>query len=96
MPVYLYEVVKTGEILEIEHGVNDEAPQVHPESGLKIQRIYAAPHIAGKFGGDYHKKILSDESIAKSGFTKYVRDPVTRRYNRTAGKDGPEQLRPHG
>lgn len=96
MPVYLYEVVKTGELIEIEHGINDPAPTQHPETGEALQRVYTAPNIGTKYGSDNTKRLLSDESLKKGGFTKYVRDPVTRRYNRTVGNLGPSQLRPHG
>jgi hypothetical protein len=96
MPVYLYEVVKTGELIEIEHSIDEAAPTKHPETGAPIRRVYTAPNIGTRYGSDYSKKLLSDESIAKSGFTKYVKDPVTRRYNRTVGNIGPQQLRPNG
>lgn len=96
MPVYLYEVIKTGEVIEIEHGINDPAPTQHPETGEPLQRVYTAPNIGTKFGGDYNRKLLSDESLKKGGFTKYVRDPVSKRYNRTVGNIGPAQLRPRG
>jgi hypothetical protein len=96
MPVYLYEVIKTGEIIEIEHPISDAEVTRHPETGDSLRRIYTAPHIGGKFSEGSTKNLLSDNNLAKTGFTKYVRDPVTRRYNRTVGTQGPSQLRPHG
>lgn len=96
MPTYLYEVISTGEIIEIEHSASEAAPTNHPESGKPLRRIYTAPNLSGKYSEANTKRILSDENIAKSGFTKYVRDPISQRYNRTAGNSGPAQLRPRG
>jgi len=96
MPIYLYQVVETGEVIEVEHSVNDVAPTQHPETGQALQRIYTAPNLSNGYSSQNSKKILSNESLQKGGFTKYVRDPVTRRYNREVGNFGPSQLRPHG
>jgi hypothetical protein len=96
MPTYLYEVVATGELLEIDHPASEAAPTTHPETGTPIQRVYTVPNLGGKHSSTNTKALLSDKNLAKSGFTKYVRDPVSRRYNRTVGSAGPQQLRPHG
>lgn len=96
MPVYLYEVVSTGEIIEIEHGINDTPPSSHPETGEPLRRVYTAPNLSTRYTPGHTKNLLSDASLKKTGFTKYVRDPVSRRYNRTVGNFGPSQLRPHG
>ena len=96
MPVYLYEVVSTGEVIEIEHAASDDAPRHHPETGLPIRRVYTAPNIGTRYGSEHSKNLLSDKNLAKTGFTKYVRDPLTKRYDRTVGNLGPAQLRPRG
>jgi len=96
MPIYLYEVVKTGEVIEMEHGANEAAPTTHPETGLEIRRVYTAPNLSLKYDNNRTKKLLSNENIERTGFSKYVRDPLTGRYNKEAGKLGPAQLRPKG
>jgi predicted nucleic acid-binding Zn ribbon protein len=96
MPIYLYEVVPTGEILEIEHPASEPALTRHPETGRPIHKVFTVPNIGTRCGSEYSKNLLSDSSLAKSGFTKYVRDPLTKRYNRTVGNIGPAQLRPRG
>jgi hypothetical protein len=96
MPVYMYEVIKTGEIIEIEQPISERDAATHPETGEPIRRVYTAPNIGGKYSEGATKNLLSDDNLKKTGFTKYVRDPVTRRYNRTVGEMGPSQLRPHG
>ena len=96
MPTYLYEVVATGEVLEIEHPSSDPTLTEHPETGQPIRKVFTAPNIGTRYGSDYSKNLLADASIAKSGFTKYVRDPVSKRYNRTVGNMGPAQLKPRG
>lgn len=96
MPIYCYEVIATGELFEVEHPSDGPFLTEHPETGEKVQRIYTAPNISGKYGGDYSKNMLSDKNLAKSGFTKYVRDPLTSRYQRTVGSFGPKELRPKG
>lgn len=96
MPIYCYQVDATEEVFEVEHPSDGPFLTVHPETGEPVHRIYTAPNIAGKFGRDYNRNLLSDKSLEKSGFTKYVRDPLTSRYQRVVGSFGPKELRPKG
>lgn len=96
MPTYLYEVLSSGELIEIDHPATDPLHTTHPESGQPIRRVYTVPNLGTRYGSGNTKNILSDNNLAKTGFTKYVRDPVTKRYNRTVGTQGPAQLRPKG
>ena len=38
------------------------------------------------------KRILSPENLRKNGFTRYERDSTSGNYNKTAGKDGPDEI----
>lgn len=96
MPTYLYEVISSGQVIEIEHSVNEIPPIKHPETGQPIRRVYTAPNLSGRYSASNTKKLLDDRNLEKNGFTKYVRDPVSQRYNRTVGDMGPAQLRPRG
>ncbi len=95
MPIYTYQIIhddgSEGEMVELVHGMNDPPLTVHPQTGQKIQRVFAAPHIAGWSHERKAKEITSDENVAKHGFTKYVRSGKGH-YEKRAGDKGPSSL----
>ncbi|MGA0332505.1 MAG: FmdB family zinc ribbon protein [Kiritimatiellia bacterium] len=92
MPVYVYELLDSGERFEIVQSMKDPALTRHPETGDPVRRVILSPHLGTKHTPGQEKKRLSNESIAKAGFTKYEKDKVTGKYNRVAGNKGPETL----
>ena len=98
MPIYLYQEIlpggAKGEIVEMEHGMADPPPRSHPVSGHPLRRLYTAPSLGIRHTEGRSKKLTSDSSLEKAGFTKYVRDKGTGEYHRTVGKEGPAQFKP--
>lgn len=94
MPVYVYELLDTGDRFEIVQSMKDPALTRHPETGDPIRRIILAPNLGTKHTAGAEKKRLSNDHIEKAGFTKYEKDKLTGKYNRVAGKKGPDQLAP--
>ena len=94
MPSYLYRILVPNlnkedcPQIEIEHSYKETLTH-DPQSGYPLERIYTAPHLSKGYSSGHTKKILSNENIAKAGFTKYVRDRSSGTYVKTAGKDGP-------
>jgi hypothetical protein len=87
MPAYLYQVVTPagdGAVLEVTQSVHDAPLTVHPETGEPLRRIYTAPNLPLRHGDVATRAALSDASIARHGFTKYVREGRGR-YVKTAG-----------
>lgn len=94
MPTYVYEVIldndEPGMVFEVEQSIHDAPLTHHPTTGQPVRRIPQAPHIGGKWSDAAEKRSLSDDNLAKKGFTKYVkRGDGT--YQKTAGK-GPDQI----
>jgi len=94
MPVYVYELLDTGQQFEIVQSMKDQALTKHPETGDPIRRIILSPNLGTKHTSGQEKKRLSNDHVAKAGFTKYEKDKLTGKYNRVAGNKGPEQLSP--
>jgi predicted nucleic acid-binding Zn ribbon protein len=94
MPVYVYELLDTGDRFEIVQSMKDPALTAHPETGDPIRRVILSPNLGLKHTSGTEKKRLSNESVAKAGFTKYEKDKLTGKYNRVAGHKGPETLSP--
>ena len=92
MPIYVYEILSTGEQFECHQSMQDPALAVHPETGDPVRRVILPPNLGMKYTPGKEKRLLSNESVEKSGFTKYEKDKVTGKYNRVAGKNGPAQL----
>ncbi|NLV40783.1 MAG: FmdB family transcriptional regulator [Candidatus Hydrogenedentes bacterium] len=78
MPKYTYQIINDdgsrGALVEIEHGMNEPALTEHPETGQRVERVYAAPHVAGWGTERKGKELTSDENVGRLGFTKYVRN----------------------
>lgn len=94
MPVYVYELLDTGERFEIVQSMKDPALTAHPETNDPIRRVILSPNLGLKHSTGIEKKRLSNDHIAKAGFTKYEKDKLTGRYNKVAGKKGPDTLTP--
>lgn len=94
MPVYVYELLDTGDRFEIVQSMKDPALTAHPETGDPIRRVILSPNLGLKHTSATEKKRLSNESVAKAGFTKYEKDKLTGRYNKVAGTKGPDTLTP--
>jgi len=96
MPVYVYEVIEddgsAGERFEVVQSMRDDPLSTHPVSGKRVRKLVLAPNIAAKYTPGQTAKRLSNDNIAKAGFTKYERDKLTGRYHRVAGKDGPPTI----
>ena len=97
MPVYLYRIVTpddSGEVFEVEQAANSPLLKKHPVTGAPVERVYEAPNLSTEYVEGKTKRILSKESVEKQGFARYERDKGTGAFHRTAGKTGPEEIRP--
>jgi hypothetical protein len=99
MPVYVYQEIRAdgseGELLEIEQPMSAPPLARHPVTGLPLRRVYLPTAVATQYTPGSTKKKLSDQNVARAGFTKYVRDKQTGAYHKTAGADprAPDVLR---
>jgi hypothetical protein len=77
MPTYVYQVItddeSEGEIFEVVQKMSDDPLTRHPETGLPVRRIPAAPTIPGNWSDHATKQKLSDKNLDRLGFTKYER-----------------------
>ena len=95
MPTYVYGVILSeddetvGETFEIEQSIKDPPLTRHPETGQPVRRLLCAPFVAGTWSPLKAKKLLSDNQLAKKGFTKYVKTDSG--YQKAAGS-GPDVL----
>jgi len=92
MPVYVYEVISTGEKLELFQSMHDPDLTVHPENGLPVRKVFLPPNLGTKHTAGREKKLLDNRNVEKAGFTKYEKDKSTGTYHRVAGKAGPSTL----
>lgn len=94
MPLYTYQLLNPdgsgGELVTLEHGMNEPPFTEHPETGQPVQRVFAAPHVAGWGSERKSKELVSDENVGRLGFTKYVRNGKGH-YEKRTGR-GPNQL----
>jgi predicted nucleic acid-binding Zn ribbon protein len=96
MPTYVYGVILSeeddeaiGDVFEVEQGIRDQPLTRHPETGQPVRRLLCAPYIAGTWSPMKMKKSMADNTLAKRGFTKYVKTGDG--YEKTVGK-GPDLL----
>ncbi len=77
MPIYVYEVVQEdgsdGETFEVFQRMSDPPLTQHPETGRQVRRIPARTAIGGLWSDDAMGRSISDNKLAKHGFTKYVK-----------------------
>ena len=95
MPVYTYQIINEdgsdGETFDVIRKMSDPPLEVHPDTGEKVKRIYASPHIAGITNSAHNKNRLSDKNLEKQGFTTYRKNGKGH-YERTTGSAGPEHI----
>jgi predicted nucleic acid-binding Zn ribbon protein len=91
MPTYVYQEIlpdgTDGEAFEYIQLMSDSALKVHPTSGNLVRKVFHAPNVSNKYTEGATNSKLSDENVEQHGFTRYERDKLTGRYNKTAGKD---------
>ena len=59
----------------------------HPKTGNPVRKVFHSPNVSNKYTEASTKNKLTDENVEKHGFTRYEKDKLTGRYNKTAGKD---------
>ena len=96
MPIYVYEsIVEEGqepEEFEFFQNMSDPVLDKHPDTGVRIRRIPARTSIGGMWSDGAMKNSISDNKLAKHGFTKYVKSGDGK-YEKTVG-DGPSMISP--
>lgn len=93
MPIYLYEVIDTGETFEQLQGLAEPALTRHPSTGRPVRRVITTPNLPLKYGDRAMRTGLDDRNLARLGFTKYQRNGKGS-YEKTTGPStrGPDQL----
>ncbi len=98
MPIYVYEEIREdgtdGATYEFFQQMSEAPLERHPDTGVRIRRIPARTAIGGLWSDGAMKKSISDDKLAKHGFTKYVKSGDGR-YEKTLG-DGPSMISPDG
>jgi len=94
MPLYVYEVVLPdgagGETFEILQGLSEPPLTAHPETGEPVRRVFGTPNAPKKWTDSQAKANLSDKSLERMGFTKYVKSGAGK-YEKVVGK-GPSKI----
>ncbi len=84
MPIYVYEVIATGEVFEVSQRLADPRLTVHPVSGEPVRRVITAPNLTLHHSDAANRTKLSGNNLARHGFTKYEKAGGGR-YVKTAG-----------
>jgi hypothetical protein len=84
MPIYVYEIVATGEVFECAQRLADPPLSAHPETGVAVRRVITAPNLTLKHSDGAKRTKLGDNNLAKHGFTKYMK-AAPGHYVKTAG-----------
>jgi hypothetical protein len=71
MPIYVYEVVATGEVFEVSQRLAEPRLTVHPVSGEPVRRVITAPNLTLNHSDGANRTKLSAKNLARHGFTKY-------------------------
>ncbi len=91
MPTYVYQEIlpdgSDGDIFEYIQSMSEETLTTHPQTGNVVRKVFHAPNVSSNYTTGSTKRKLSTENIEKHGFTRYEKDVVTGRYNKTAGTD---------
>lgn len=95
MPLYQYEEVlpndEGGAQFEIFQKMADPPLTEHPETGIKIRRVYTAPAVGGKWSEEAMGRAAHDDKkLERLGFTKYVKSDDGK-YEKVVGK-GPDLI----
>lgn len=94
MPLYVYEEVlpdgTAGESFEVLQGMSDPPLTAHPETGVPVRRVFGTPNAPKGWIDSQAKANLSDKSLERMGFTKYVKSG-NGKYEKVVGK-GPSKI----
>ncbi len=90
MPVYLYKTAG-GQTFEVEQPASDEPLKKHPVTGERVERVFTAPNLGGKYSAKAEKKLLDPKRTAKAGFARYERG-AKGEYHKISG-EGPQTLK---
>jgi hypothetical protein len=94
MPLYVYEVVLPdgtgGEQFEWLQGMSAAPLTTHPETGEPVRRVFGTPNAPKAWTDSQGKSKLSDASLDRMGFTKYVKGD--KGYEKVVGK-GPDLIK---
>jgi hypothetical protein len=94
MPLYVYETTdesRPREQYEFLQGMSDPPFSKHPETGVAIRRVVAAPSLPGRPISMSTEQALKDKNLDRLGFTKYVKTGDGS-YEKRAGAAGPDYL----
>lgn len=96
MPIYTYQIIKSdgspGATFEWEQKIGDAELKTHPLTGAKVQKVITAANLVTEYSPKTTAAKHAPEAAAKKGFSTYQRDPLTGRYHKLAGSDGPETI----
>ena len=91
MPTYIYQEIlpdgSDGEAFEYIQRMTDDPLTAHPKTGNQVRKVFNSPNVSSKYTEGASKSKLTDENVEKHCFTRYEKDKLTGRYNKTAGKD---------
>lgn len=94
MPIYVYEIIRDddqpAETFEVIQRMSEAPLTHHPDTGVPVRRVLAAPAIGGMWSDSAMEKSTSDANLKRLGFTKYVKTD-SGRYEKTVGS-GPSTL----
>ena len=94
MPIYVYEIIREDddapETFEVIQRMSDPPLTQHPDTGVPVRRVLAAPSIGGMWSDSAMGKSTSDDNLKRLGFTKYVKTGDGQ-YEKTVGS-GPNSL----
>jgi predicted nucleic acid-binding Zn ribbon protein len=94
MPLYLYEVVtpdgSAGETFEVLQSMSEPPLTAHPETGEPVRKVFGVPNAPTGWTDSQGKAKLSDKSLDRMGFTKYVKSG-NGKYEKVVGK-GPSKI----
>jgi predicted nucleic acid-binding Zn ribbon protein len=93
--MYTYQIIRAdgseGDTFEVYQGMADPPLDYHPETGERVQRVFQAPNISGKWSESLQKSQMSDANLERLGFTKYQKSGKGK-YEKRAGREGPDTL----
>ena len=95
MPLYMYEVLdgcEPYERFEVEQPLGSPPLIKHPITGERVRKLVSAASISLTHTDKREKSVLSDQNLARHGFTKYEKADSGRSCHRPAGKDGPPMI----
>ena len=91
MPTYVYQEILSdgsdGEAFEYIQRMSDKPLKVHPITGNLVRKVFYSPNVSIKYTEGSTQSMLTNENVENNGFTRYEKDKLTGRYNKTAGKD---------